>query len=146
MFYWQWVDGSHRLRVVHGARWRWRGGLSESADPLVGTGTEAVGPVPAGVERWPPGRPQHSSQEDRSEEDAYQEARRQQGGKAQIAKAQDAYVVGTASAGKHEFLRSIGLDEPLEPWSNRVLLPGRTAQPLTKIKRWALTTVCGAPS
>ncbi|MGA5360189.1 NADP-dependent oxidoreductase [Streptomyces purpurascens] len=30
---------------------------------------------------------------------------------AQIAKARGAYVIGTASAGKHEFLRSIGVDE-----------------------------------
>ncbi|GHB66055.1 NADPH:quinone reductase [Streptomyces viridiviolaceus] len=32
----------------------------------------------------------------------------------QIAKARGAYVIGTASAGKHEFLRSIGVDEPLD--------------------------------
>jgi NADPH:quinone reductase-like Zn-dependent oxidoreductase len=32
----------------------------------------------------------------------------------QIAKAHGAYVLGTASAGKHDFLRSIGVDEPLD--------------------------------
>ncbi|GGL63937.1 NADPH:quinone reductase [Streptomyces fumigatiscleroticus] len=32
----------------------------------------------------------------------------------QIAKARGAYVIGTASAGKHEFLRGIGVDEPLD--------------------------------
>ncbi len=32
----------------------------------------------------------------------------------QIAKARGAYVIGTASAGKHEFLRSIGVDEPVD--------------------------------
>lgn len=32
----------------------------------------------------------------------------------QIAKARGAYVIGTASAGKHEFLRSIGVDEPID--------------------------------
>ncbi|PZT71199.1 NADP-dependent oxidoreductase [Streptomyces sp. SW4] len=32
----------------------------------------------------------------------------------QIAKARGAYVIGTASAGKHDFLRSIGVDEPLD--------------------------------
>jgi NADPH:quinone reductase-like Zn-dependent oxidoreductase len=32
----------------------------------------------------------------------------------QIAKARGAVVVGTASAGKHEFLRSIGVDEPVD--------------------------------
>ena len=32
----------------------------------------------------------------------------------QIAKARGAEVVGTASAGKHEFLRSIGVDQPLD--------------------------------
>jgi NADPH:quinone reductase-like Zn-dependent oxidoreductase len=33
---------------------------------------------------------------------------------AQIAKARGAYVIGTASAGKHEFLRSIGVDETVD--------------------------------
>ncbi|MFF0791771.1 NADP-dependent oxidoreductase [Streptomyces spiralis] len=33
---------------------------------------------------------------------------------AQIAKARGAYVIGTASAGKHDFLRGIGVDEPLD--------------------------------
>ena len=32
----------------------------------------------------------------------------------QIAKATGAYVYGTASAGKHDFLRSIGVDEPID--------------------------------
>ncbi|WP_329004335.1 NADP-dependent oxidoreductase [Kribbella sp. NBC_00709] len=32
----------------------------------------------------------------------------------QIAKARGAYVIGTSSAGKHEFLRSLGVDEPLD--------------------------------
>ncbi|MFD7436171.1 NADP-dependent oxidoreductase [Streptomyces sp. NPDC059861] len=32
----------------------------------------------------------------------------------QIAKARGAYVVGTASAGKHDFLREIGVDEPVD--------------------------------
>jgi NADPH:quinone reductase-like Zn-dependent oxidoreductase len=32
----------------------------------------------------------------------------------QIAKARGAYVIGTASAGKHEYLRSIGVDEPVD--------------------------------
>ncbi|MFF7735610.1 zinc-binding dehydrogenase [Streptomyces sp. NPDC007984] len=32
----------------------------------------------------------------------------------QIAKARGAYVIGTASAGKHEFLRSIGVDETVD--------------------------------
>ncbi|GAB2886222.1 NADP-dependent oxidoreductase [Streptomyces deserti] len=32
----------------------------------------------------------------------------------QIAKARGAYVIGTASAGKHEFLRSVGVDEPVD--------------------------------
>jgi NADPH:quinone reductase-like Zn-dependent oxidoreductase len=32
----------------------------------------------------------------------------------QIAKARGAYVIGTASAGKHEFLREIGVDEPVD--------------------------------
>ncbi|MFD7683282.1 NADP-dependent oxidoreductase [Streptomyces sp. NPDC060187] len=32
----------------------------------------------------------------------------------QIAKARGAYVIGTASAGKHDFLRSIGVDEPID--------------------------------
>lgn len=32
----------------------------------------------------------------------------------QIAKARGAYVIGTASAGKHEFLRDIGVDEPVD--------------------------------
>ncbi|MFF3611808.1 NADP-dependent oxidoreductase [Streptomyces sp. NPDC002580] len=32
----------------------------------------------------------------------------------QIAKARGAYVIGTASAGKHEYLRSIGVDEPID--------------------------------
>ncbi|SEP26786.1 NADP-dependent oxidoreductase [Amycolatopsis saalfeldensis] len=32
----------------------------------------------------------------------------------QIAKARGAYVLGTASAAKHEFLRSIGVDEPID--------------------------------
>ncbi|MEU6474906.1 NADP-dependent oxidoreductase [Streptomyces massasporeus] len=32
----------------------------------------------------------------------------------QIAKARGAYVIGTASAGKHEFLRSIGVDETID--------------------------------
>lgn len=31
----------------------------------------------------------------------------------QIAKARGAYVIGTASAGKHDFLREIGADEPI---------------------------------
>jgi NADPH:quinone reductase-like Zn-dependent oxidoreductase len=33
---------------------------------------------------------------------------------AQIAKARGAYVIGTASAGKHDFLRGIGVDEPID--------------------------------
>lgn len=33
---------------------------------------------------------------------------------AQIAKARGAYVFGTASAGRHEFLRGIGVDEPID--------------------------------
>ncbi|WP_181807123.1 NADP-dependent oxidoreductase [Streptomyces shenzhenensis] len=33
---------------------------------------------------------------------------------AQIAKARGAYVIGTASAGKHGFLREIGVDEPVD--------------------------------
>ncbi|MEU1271588.1 NADP-dependent oxidoreductase [Streptomyces sp. NPDC005799] len=33
---------------------------------------------------------------------------------AQIAKARGAYVIGTASAGKHEFLRGIGVDEAID--------------------------------
>jgi NADPH:quinone reductase-like Zn-dependent oxidoreductase len=33
---------------------------------------------------------------------------------AQIAKARGAYVIGTASAGKHDFLRRIGVDEPVD--------------------------------
>ncbi|WP_316741751.1 NADP-dependent oxidoreductase [Streptomyces sp. MK7] len=33
---------------------------------------------------------------------------------AQIAKARSAHVIGTASAGKHDFLRGIGVDEPLD--------------------------------
>ncbi|WP_306191086.1 NADP-dependent oxidoreductase [Streptomyces sp. MK5] len=33
---------------------------------------------------------------------------------AQIAKARGAHVIGTASAGKHDFLRGIGVDEPLD--------------------------------
>ncbi|MGW1558761.1 NADP-dependent oxidoreductase [Streptomyces sp. NPDC002144] len=33
---------------------------------------------------------------------------------AQIAKARGAYVIGTASAGKHEFLRGIGVDETID--------------------------------
>lgn len=33
---------------------------------------------------------------------------------AQIAKARGAYVIGTASAGKHEFLREIGVDEAVD--------------------------------
>ncbi|MEU0599569.1 NADP-dependent oxidoreductase [Streptomyces sp. NPDC006393] len=33
---------------------------------------------------------------------------------AQIAKARGAYVIGTASAGKHDFLRGIGVDEPVD--------------------------------
>jgi NADPH:quinone reductase-like Zn-dependent oxidoreductase len=33
---------------------------------------------------------------------------------AQIAKARGAYVIGTASAGKHEFLRGIGVDEAVD--------------------------------
>ncbi|MGW3459442.1 NADP-dependent oxidoreductase [Streptomyces olivaceoviridis] len=33
---------------------------------------------------------------------------------AQIAKARGAYVIGTASAGKHDFLREIGVDEPVD--------------------------------
>ncbi|MFJ9905558.1 NADP-dependent oxidoreductase [Streptomyces sp. NPDC101152] len=33
---------------------------------------------------------------------------------AQIAKARGAYVIGTASAGKHDFLRAIGVDEPID--------------------------------
>ncbi|MGQ5633575.1 MULTISPECIES: NADP-dependent oxidoreductase [unclassified Streptomyces] len=32
----------------------------------------------------------------------------------QIAKARGAYVIGTASAGKHDFLREIGVDEPVD--------------------------------
>lgn len=32
----------------------------------------------------------------------------------QLAKARGAYVLGTASAGKHEFLRSLGVDEPVD--------------------------------
>ncbi|QKW21343.1 NADP-dependent oxidoreductase [Kitasatospora sp. NA04385] len=32
----------------------------------------------------------------------------------QIAKARGAYVIGTASAGKHDFLRRIGVDEPVD--------------------------------
>lgn len=32
----------------------------------------------------------------------------------QIAKARGAYVLGTASAGKHDFLRGIGVDEPVD--------------------------------
>ncbi|MEU5599381.1 NADP-dependent oxidoreductase [Streptomyces sp. NPDC020298] len=32
----------------------------------------------------------------------------------QIAKARGAYVIGTASAGKHEFLRSLGVDEAID--------------------------------
>ncbi|GAA2452986.1 NADP-dependent oxidoreductase [Streptomyces glaucus] len=32
----------------------------------------------------------------------------------QLAKERGAYVIGTASAGKHEFLRSIGVDEPVD--------------------------------
>lgn len=32
----------------------------------------------------------------------------------QIAKSRGAYVIGTASAGKHDFLRSIGVDEPID--------------------------------
>ncbi|MFI5691232.1 NADP-dependent oxidoreductase [Kribbella sp. NPDC051586] len=32
----------------------------------------------------------------------------------QIAKSRGAYVVGTASSGKHDFLRSLGVDEPLD--------------------------------
>ncbi|MFC6158266.1 NADP-dependent oxidoreductase [Kribbella jiaozuonensis] len=32
----------------------------------------------------------------------------------QIAKARGAYVVGTSSAGKHDFLRSLGVDQPLD--------------------------------
>jgi NADPH:quinone reductase-like Zn-dependent oxidoreductase len=32
----------------------------------------------------------------------------------QIAKARGAYVLGTASAAKHDFLRSIGVDEPID--------------------------------
>ncbi|MEU2879878.1 NADP-dependent oxidoreductase [Streptomyces sp. NPDC007070] len=32
----------------------------------------------------------------------------------QIAKAHGAYVIGTASAGKHDFLREIGVDEPVD--------------------------------
>ncbi|CAM5729719.1 NADP-dependent oxidoreductase [Streptomyces fumanus] len=32
----------------------------------------------------------------------------------QIAKARGAHVIGTASAGKHDFLRSIGVDEPVD--------------------------------
>ncbi|GAA3309236.1 hypothetical protein GCM10020295_73370 [Streptomyces cinereospinus] len=32
----------------------------------------------------------------------------------QIAKARGAYVIGTASAGKHGFLRGIGVDEPID--------------------------------
>ena len=32
----------------------------------------------------------------------------------QIAKARGAYVLGTASAGKHDFLREIGVDEPID--------------------------------
>ncbi|MFI2645575.1 NADP-dependent oxidoreductase [Streptomyces sp. NPDC018610] len=32
----------------------------------------------------------------------------------QIAKAHGAYVIGTASAGKHDFLREIGVDEPID--------------------------------
>jgi NADPH:quinone reductase-like Zn-dependent oxidoreductase len=33
---------------------------------------------------------------------------------AQIAKARGAYVLGTASAAKHDFLRSLGVDEPID--------------------------------
>lgn len=33
---------------------------------------------------------------------------------AQIAKARGAYVIGTASAGKHDFLREIGVDEAID--------------------------------
>jgi NADPH:quinone reductase-like Zn-dependent oxidoreductase len=32
----------------------------------------------------------------------------------QVAKARGAYVIGTASAGKHDFLREIGVDEPID--------------------------------
>ena len=32
----------------------------------------------------------------------------------QIAKARGAYVIGTASAGKHKFLRELGVDEPID--------------------------------
>ncbi|MEU1039361.1 NADP-dependent oxidoreductase [Streptomyces sp. NPDC005551] len=32
----------------------------------------------------------------------------------QIAKARGAYVIGTASAGKHDFLRELGVDEPVD--------------------------------
>ncbi|MEV0222833.1 NADP-dependent oxidoreductase [Streptomyces sp. NPDC050704] len=32
----------------------------------------------------------------------------------QIAKARGVYVIGTASSGKHEFLRSLGVDEPID--------------------------------
>lgn len=32
----------------------------------------------------------------------------------QIAKAHGAYVIGTASAGKHDFLRELGVDEPID--------------------------------
>ncbi|KIE27815.1 NADPH:quinone reductase [Streptomyces sp. MUSC 125] len=32
----------------------------------------------------------------------------------QIAKARGAYVIGTASAGKHDFLREVGVDEPVD--------------------------------
>lgn len=32
----------------------------------------------------------------------------------QIAKARGAYVIGTASAGKHDFLRGLGVDEPVD--------------------------------
>ncbi|MFD4524330.1 NADP-dependent oxidoreductase [Streptomyces sp. NPDC058470] len=32
----------------------------------------------------------------------------------QIAKARGAYVIGTASAGKHDFLRELGVDEPID--------------------------------
>ncbi|WP_206739184.1 NADP-dependent oxidoreductase [Streptomyces sp. L2] len=32
----------------------------------------------------------------------------------QVAKARGAYVIGTASAGKHDFLREIGVDEPVD--------------------------------
>ncbi|MEU2060512.1 NADP-dependent oxidoreductase [Streptomyces sp. NPDC013455] len=38
----------------------------------------------------------------------------------QIAKARGAYVIGTASAGKHDFLREIGVDEPVDYHSTDV--------------------------